>query len=305
MDPTTFQPSARAIWGLVAHQHGVVARRQLLALGCSVEWIKHRIENGRLHPVHRGVYAVGRPQLTKEGEWMSAVLACGPSAALSHASAAALWGIAGERGKGISVSVPAGVCRVRPGIVVHRRAWLEAVETRRHGIPVTTVIATLVDLAAGISRDRLEAAINEADKLGLVTPTALRAALDDLTARPGLCRLREILDRETFTLTDSQLERRFLPLARRAGLRAPAHRRRKVNGFEVDFFWPELGLVVETDGLRYHRTAAQQARDRVRDQVHTAAGLTPLRFTHAQVRFESAHVEAVLATVVERLQAGR
>jgi very-short-patch-repair endonuclease len=72
--------------------------------------------------------------------------------------------------------------------------------------------------------------------------------------------------------------------------------------FPVDFFWPDLGLVVETDGLRYHRTPAQQARDRVRDQALSAAGLTPLRFTRAQVRFDPGHVEATLATVAERLR---
>ena len=77
-----------------------------------------------------------------------------------------------------------------------------------------------------------------------------------------------------------------------------------MNGFKVDFYWPDLGLVVETDGLRYHRTPAQQARDRVRDQAHAAAGLTPLRFTRAQVRFDPAHVASTLAAVAHRL-AGR
>jgi very-short-patch-repair endonuclease len=75
-----------------------------------------------------------------------------------------------------------------------------------------------------------------------------------------------------------------------------------VNGFKVDFYWPTLGLVVETDGLRYHRTAAQQTRDRVRDQVHTAAGLTPLRFTRAQIRFDAVGVEATLRAVARRLE---
>jgi very-short-patch-repair endonuclease len=70
-----------------------------------------------------------------------------------------------------------------------------------------------------------------------------------------------------------------------------------VNGFEVDFYWPGLGLVVETDGLRYHRTPAEQARDRLRDQAHTAAGMRPLRFTHEQVRYEPGHVlETLIAT---------
>jgi very-short-patch-repair endonuclease len=113
--------------------------------------------------------------------------------------------------------------------------------------------------------------------------------------------LRETLDRRTFTLTDSELERRFLPLARQAGLPQP-QTGRYVSGFKVDFYWPDLALVVETDGLRYHRTPAQQARNRMRDQAHVAAGLTPLRFTHAQVRFEPDHVRVTLAAVARRLR---
>jgi hypothetical protein len=112
--------------------------------------------------------------------------------------------------------------------------------------------------------------------------------------------LRELLDRRTFTLTDSELERRFLPLARAAGL-GPPLTGAFVSGFKVDFFWRELGLVVETDGLRYHRTPAQQAKDRLRDQTHIANGLTVLRFTHAQVRFEPERVRATLASVARRL----
>jgi hypothetical protein len=189
------------------------------------------------------------------------------------------------------------------GIVVHRRADLGAGEvTRRHGIPVTTPISTLVDIATCLDRHQLEAAVNEADRRGLTNPQELRAALDELSRRPGLGVLRMVLDRRTFALTDSELERRFLPLARGAGL-PPPHTGRYVNGFKVDFYWPDLGLVVETDGLRYHRTPAQQTRDRLRDQAHTATGLTALRFTHAQVRFEPRHVEATLLAVARRLRA--
>jgi very-short-patch-repair endonuclease len=75
-----------------------------------------------------------------------------------------------------------------------------------------------------------------------------------------------------------------------------------LNGFKVDFYWPDLGLVVETDGLRYHRTPAEQARDRRRDQAHTAAGLRALRFTHAQVVFEGGHVESTLVAVAQRVR---
>jgi very-short-patch-repair endonuclease len=101
-------------------------------------------------------------------------------------------------------------------------------------------------------------------------------------------------------LTDSELERRFLPIAARAGLPAP-HTRVRLNGFKVDFFWPDLGLVVETDGLRYHRTPAEQARDRLRDQAHIVAGLTPIRFTHEQIVYEPGHVRAILGAVALKL----
>src|SRR5207245_6286281 len=160
------------------------------------------------------------------------------------------------------------------------------------------------DLANGLDPSRLERAVNEADRLDLISPEALRLALDTYRGQPGVARLRELLDRRTFRLTDSELERLFLPLVTDAGLPTPLTRQH-VNGFRVDFFWPDLGLVVETDGLRYHRTPAQQARDRLRDQAHLAAGFTPLRFTHAQVRFEAAYVRSTLLAVVRRLQGER
>jgi hypothetical protein len=122
-----------------------------------------------------------------------------------------------------------------------------------------------------------------------------------MTGQPGVAVLRTLLDRRTFVLTYSELERYFLPVVRRVGLPLP-ETGLILNGFEVDFFWPDLGLVIETDGLRYHRTPAQQARDRLRDQAHTAAGLTPLRFTHAQIRFEREYVIETVELVVERLR---
>ena len=250
----------------------------------------------------RGVYAVGRPELTPHGRWMAAVLTCGPGAAVSHEDGAALWEIRPPSWGPIEVSVPSGTRR-RQGIVVHRRRGICEQVTRLHGIPVTKPAFTLVDLAVRLDRDELEAAINEADKRGLIHPEALRAAIEEMPPIPGIAVMRATLDRRTFTLTDSQLERQLLPIAREAGLGTPKTRCR-VNGFLVDFYWPELGLVVETDGLRYHRTPGQQARDRLRDQVHTAAGLTPLRFTRAQVAFDREHVRTTLDVVARRLREG-
>jgi very-short-patch-repair endonuclease len=113
-----------------------------------------------------------------------------------------------------------------------------------------------------------------------------------------------MLGARVFRLTDSELERRFLRIVEKARLPHPLTQQ-NVTGFRVDFFWPDLGLVVETDGLTYHRTPSQQARDRVRDQAHLAAGLTPLRFTHAQVRYESGYVSRTLTSLVSRLGRAR
>src|SRR5215207_1172248 len=183
-----FQATSREVWRLVADQHGVITRGQLSALGYSRQAIHQRLQTGRLHPVHRGVYAVGRPRLTQHGRWMAAVLARGADAVLSHRSAAALWDIASGEGPAIEVVVPAGTKHKRPGILVHRRVWMEdADRTSHHGIAVTTPVFTLIDLASTIESARaLDTAVNEADKRGLVDPQTLRAALDDLPPLAGL-----------------------------------------------------------------------------------------------------------------------
>ena len=228
------------------------------------------------------------------------MLACGPKACLSHHSAAALTGIRPDTSALLHVSIPAPSVRRLRGIRPHRRSNLRTFEISWiEGIPITVAATTLVDIASDLSPAQLERAVNDADKHELIDPVELRRQLDRMPPRPGKARLRRLLDRHTFLLTASELERRFIPIARRAGLPGP-RTGPTVNGFEVDFFWPDIGLVVETDGLRYHRTPAAQSRDRLRDQAHAAAGMTPLRFTHAQIRYEPAHVERVLRTVAQR-----
>lgn len=291
--------SARA-WRLAQRQHWVITRGQLLHLGFSPKAIEHRLRTGRLHVVWPGVYAVGRRDLDQFGVWMAAVLACGGGAALSHSSAAALWGFGPGRVDAIEVSVAAERRRRLSGIVLHRRAAVDAVV--REGIPVTTPVDTLIDLAASAGHRTLERAVNDATALGLVDPDSLRKALDEAAPRPGVRVLRKLLDRRTFRFTRSGVERRFLRLARESGLPMP-ETNVFVRGFEVDFYWPELGLIVETDSLTYHRTPAQQAADRLRDQVHTAAGFTTLRFTEWQLKHEPAHVKTALAQTSARLAA--
>jgi very-short-patch-repair endonuclease/predicted transcriptional regulator of viral defense system len=296
---TTTKAAARsaAAWRLARRQHGVLTRRDMLSLGFTPAAIRQRLATGRLHQVHRGIYAVGRPALTREGRWMAAVLAGGDDAMLSHGSAAALWGI-GPEWRLIEVSVRHRVWSRLSGVKGRARPSLPDQDVViRRGIPVTTLPRTILDQAAtAISDASLERLVNEADAASGVDFDfrALRHYCDVRSGEPGIRRLRSLLDPETFRLSDSELERIFRPLALAAGLPQPLTKA-IVNGYEVDFYWPDLALVVETDSLRYHRNAIKQSRDLLRDQVHTAAGLTTLRFTHWQVARQPGHVEAILA----------
>jgi very-short-patch-repair endonuclease len=302
MQGSTHQFSAK-VWRLAAQQHGVLTRTQLEGLGFSGPAIERRVANGRLHRVSRGVYAVGRPELTRRGRWKAATLACGPTALLSHASAAELWGIETEKEGLVEVSLRGASLLRRAGIKAYRRPKLEDRDvTEFSNIPVTGVVRTMIDCATRLEGAAIERMVNQADTHGLIRLDALRTELESRPGLWGVGKLREVIDRRTFRLTDSELERRFLALVESAGLSLP-QTGRWLNGFKVDFFWPDLGLVVETDGLTYHRTPAQQARDLVRDQAHTAAGLSRLRFSHAQVRFEPDHVLDTLVGAARRLGA--
>ena len=212
----------------------------------------------------------------------------------------AYYGV-GEETTGIEVCVPYAVIVRRTGITVHRRRRLEPHHLRHDvAIRVTNPVLTLVDFAARHDRDEVEQAIGAAELQKVISSLALRAGIDQYRGWPGVRLVRQILERRTFRVTQSRLERLFIPIARRAGVGVPLTQQ-WVGRYRVDFYWPDLGLVVETDGGDWHASAAQQTIDRRRDQAHVVAGLTPLRFTHFQVRYEPDHVEAVLRTVAERL----
>ena len=170
----------------------------------------------------------------------------------------------------------------------------------RDGIPVTSVVRTLVDLATELRPLGIERSVNEADKRDLIDPEGLRSALDHYAGERGVKVLRKVLDKRTFRLSDSDLEILFRPIAMEAGLPPPLTKE-MVNGFQVDFFFPDLGLVVETDGLRYHRTPSTQSRDARRDRAHTLAGMTPIRFTHYEIKHETSRVQMELSRIATRL----
>jgi len=167
------------------------------------------------------------------------------------------------------------------------------------GIPVVDPLFTLLDLSPPRSLGQVEALVNEADKLALIRVDEAMRRIAEMQGRAGIRKLYQVLGGHH--RTDSGLERRFLRLVTAAGLPKPVTQER-LHGFRVDFYWPELGLVVETDGLTYHRTPSEQARDRLRDQQLTAAGLTCLRFTNAQVRRDEGTVIHTLTAVAEGLR---
>jgi predicted transcriptional regulator of viral defense system len=181
------QPHVDALISEIAElQHGLITLLQLLALGLSRSAVSKRTRAGRLHRIHRGVYAVGRPSLTQRGRWMAAVLACGPRALLSHRSAAALHGLRPDNRAKIDVTLPGSSVRSRRGIEVHKSTTLTAADvTTVDGIPCTTVARTLVDLGDEIDRPAVEHAVGQSEVLGLFDGQAVDAALERAGPRRG------------------------------------------------------------------------------------------------------------------------
>lgn len=199
-----------ALAGLAERQHGVVAREQLLALGLGPGAIEHRLRRGRLHRVHRGVYALGHRVLSRKARLMAAVLAAGPGALLSHRSAAEAWGLLASGRRRPEVIARTGR-RAGPGVEVHHCALEEDERTALNAIPVTTVSRTLLDLAAVVPRQRLERALREAEVRRLGDSASLEVLLERHPRRRGTATMRSVLasGRIGDGVTRSKLEERF------------------------------------------------------------------------------------------------
>jgi very-short-patch-repair endonuclease len=257
-----------AISALAASQHGVVGRRQLIAAGIGAQAIKHRVGAGRLHPLYRGVYAVGHRVLSQRGRWMAATLAT--DGVLSHRSAAALWGIRPSQGR-IHVTTPRTRAK-RPGLLLHRAVLAEDEITVRDGIPVTTPARTLLDLAGVLQRHQLQQAINEAEILRLEGPHQLA---ERHRTKRGTKALRTLAP-PTYTRTD--LEARFHTFLNDRRFQLP-QTNTIIEGKEVDFAWPDRKLIVELDSWEFHRTRTAFEDDRRTDRTLKATGWTVIRIT--------------------------
>lgn len=278
----------RRLAKLAEGQHGVVSRRQLLDAGLSVRTIGRRLEAGRIHRVHREVFAFGRWPLDRRGRWMAAILACGEPALLSHRSAAVAWGL--MRFNASVVEVTAALGRSRPGIVVHQGGISEADRGLAGGISITTVSRTIFDLAEILDEDELTKVFEEADRLRLLDVTELEAVCGRCPGRRALAPIRRLIEIAVMPEdTQSPLEDRVLELCREYGLPIPTTGAR-VLGREVDAFWPDRKLMVEADSWGSHAHRAAFERDRERDAAMQVAGYRVIRLTHRRLDREPAAV---------------
>jgi very-short-patch-repair endonuclease len=279
---------------IAARQHGVLSVPQLRVAGADSSAIKRRVAAGRLHRVHRGVYAVGHPRLSNQGRWMAAVLACGNGAVLSHRSAGELWRILRSPARQLSevgrrwedlrpvdVTVPGHGGRKRQrGISLHRSSTLAASDCIRcDGIPVTKPARTVADLRPVLSEAGFAAVVREAEflRLPIGDPGTAR--------RPRTRRIR------------TELEAMFMRVVRRHRLPRPEVNT-KIDKYEVDFLWRAKRLVVEVDGWEAHRTRSAFEQDRARDARLKLLGYDVLRFTWRQVESEARTVAATIRALL-------
>lgn len=288
----------RALAELARGQHGVVAHGQLLRLGIRRGAVRHRIEIGRLHRLHAGVYAVGHAVLTSNGHYMAAVLACGPDSSLSHRSAAGQRELRRCARTRVDVTTT-GRQRSQPGVDVHHTTLLHPEDvTLVDGIPTTSVARTLLDLAEVVSLHNLERAWEEAERRRLLDLDALERVCQRNPGRRGLKPIVRLL-REARPVHDtrSELERRFLGLCRQAGVPEPAMNV-DADGHDCDAVWYNRHLVIEIDGDAVHRTRAAVERDRRKDAKLTLAGWRVVRIGEQRLKSDPAGVIALLRALL-------
>jgi very-short-patch-repair endonuclease len=272
----------RRLARLAEAQHAVVTTAHLFALGMGHDAIEYRLRVGRLHPLHRGVYAIGHPDITLHGRFLAAVLAVGADAVLSHRIAAVLHGFAPKAWAAdatIHVAVPRRL-RQRAGLRVHslsaldRRDW-----TRRHRIAVTTAARTLLDLARTESDRTLKRLLGQAQVERRVSVPQLRAEAAATKGR-GATRILALTAAGPAP-TRCGLEDRFLERCHGRGLRPRTNAR--VEGVEVDFLFEQHRLIVETDGGPYHASSQQQEADPAKQAMLEAAGYRVLRIVDHEI----------------------
>jgi hypothetical protein len=291
-----------AIRELAERQHGVVARWQILELGVSEGLIQRRTVGGMLIPVFHGTFTLGRRRLDHKGRWMAAVLASGPRAVLSHASAMELFDMRRSRGP-IEVLRPSGgVWHPHPEIRVHQTRSLPPEQvTCEQGIPTTTVERALLDMAGRLDARQQERALVAADRSSRVNWPLLQRLVMRGRGKKGIRRLRRVAMEVDPGAADtrSPLEVDFLALCRESTIPPP-----QVNVFAgqylVDFLWPNQKVVVETDGYAYHSDRPSFEDDHQRTVALTAAGYEVHRATYRMLAWNPAQFMSLVRRSIHK-----
>jgi very-short-patch-repair endonuclease len=297
------QTVGSALAELAGRQHGVVATRQLGALGLTKDSIAGREARGALHRLHRGVYAVGHTAITVRGQWMAAVLASGDGAVLSHRSATGLWGVWGSGAGEIHVTVPRK-SRSQRSIRRHFSVLPDDEKELVDGIPVTSVVRSVLDLASEQGEAAAESALREIEYLGIYGAVSLPTLFDRYPKHRGTPACREALERlrdDPGGRLRSDLEERFISF-----LDANKIPRPRLNfwlsvgedRYQVDCFWPGPRLIAELDGWKSHGTKRAFRKDRKRDRRLGAAGFHIVRITEGQVHDEPTELAADLRALL-------
>jgi predicted transcriptional regulator of viral defense system len=284
---------------LARKQHGVVSYRQLRGLGLSKGHIQRSKEAGRLHPIHRGVYAVGHPYLSPHGRCMAAVLVFSGGAVLSHRSAAWLWGIGPLGPRAVEVTVAARGNQ-RQGLQVHR-VWAlpDRDRARQDGIPVTSVARTLLDFAGVSSAKQLERVVERAKRRGLLDLDSIDAMLSRRRGY-GAERLQDALSLYRQPVTErARSELLFLAAIKAKGLPIPSINT-FVAGCELDAFWEGERFAVEVDGWETHGTRAAFESDRLRQEEMKLAGIDSIRVAARRIEREPDAVATRIGLLLAR-----
>ncbi len=291
----------RAIAEIAARQHGLITIRQLLGLGFDDAAIARRVASGRLHRVHRGVYAVGHLALTPSARRLAAVLAVSDQALASHITAAAIWEIRLTSSPRFHVTTT-GRQRSRGAIRVYERALQADDRSLRDGIPVTSLARTLVDLGDVVAASQVRNAFVRAEQHRLIDMTAIAACLQRTGRTRGATHLREVLRvyDPRWEQTRSSLELALLDATTAAGLPAPEINAWIEDRFLVDALWRSQRLIVEVDSRRYHDISSARRNDARRDHTLKSLGYGVLRVTDEEL---AARPEATARRISHKLNA--
>ena len=291
-----FTSRERALAALAGGQFGPVSLDQLLAIGFSRREIQLRVERGQLHRLYPRVYAVGHVNLIPHARLLAALMACGPTAFLSHRASASARGLRPINTKRIDVTVPGSNLRPRDRLVLHRsRTPHEDEVTTYNGLRVSSVPRMLIELAPHETLAELDRLITAAVRKRLLNLRAMETALARHARQPGVAKLkRGLRDYRPRPEDKSGLERAFAELIADTDVPPPL-RNVIIAGWEVDFYFPVARLAVELDGRPYHTAVRDTERDKLKDGKLLLIGIRTLRITELRMALEP---EAVLRDVL-------